>query len=205
MRPIVRLKFALLQPYTQQEPINASLTRALRDETSTMTLLSWRDDYRVGVPLIDTEHEYLIGLINEFHDKHASHVTRPQAMAVLNKLVIYAERHFRHEEALMAKIGFPRLAHQEQLHEQLYSSIFALHEELSMEHAEVDGKTMRFLRYWLLDHILDEDMDIGEFLRRKTAKAAKAADEEEHRRVEEKTAAEAKSKGETGKPAVAQE
>lgn len=170
-----------------------------------MTLVSWRDDYRVGVPLIDTEHQYLIGLINEFHDKHASRVTRPLAMSVLNKLVSYAEQHFQHEEALMDEIGFPRLAHQQELHEQLYSSIFVLNEELSQEHAIADGKTMRFLRHWLLDHILDEDMAIGNFLRRKNAKAAQAAEEEEHRLTEEQTTTKAPSKGETETSEVARE
>ena len=161
-----------------------------------MTLLSWRDDYRVGVPLIDTEHQYLIALINEFHDKHANRITRPLAMFVLNRLVSYAEEHFQHEEALMDKIGFPRLAHQQKLHEQLYSSIFVLQEELSQENAVADGKTMRFLRHWLLDHILDEDMDIGDFLRRKNAKAAQAEEDEEHRQAEEENAAKAPAKGE---------
>lgn len=177
--------------------------RTLRAETWTMTLLSWRDDYRVGVPLIDTEHEYLIGLINEFHDKHASGVARPQSLPVLNKLVSYAEQHFQHEEALMAEIGFPRLAHQQKLHERLYSSIFTLHEELSRNRAEVNGKTMRFLRHWLLDHILDEDMDIGEFLRRKNAKAARAAEDQERRQAEEAAAGAASDKAKTEKPGAA--
>ena len=162
-----------------------------------MTLLSWRDDYRVGIPLIDTEHQYLIALINEFHDKHASRVTRPLATMVLNRLVSYAEQHFKHEEALMREVGFPRLAHQQRLHEKLYFSIFVLQEEMSRENAVADGKTMRFLRHWLLDHILDEDMEIGDFLRRKNAKAAQAAEEAEYQQAEEEGAAKASGTGGT--------
>jgi len=142
-----------------------------------MTLISWRDDYQVGVPLIDSEHRYLIGLINEFHDKHASGGGHRQVMAVLNSLVSYAEQHFQHEEALMTEIGYPRLAQQRDMHEELYSSIFALNEELSLDMAKVDAKTMRFLQRWLLEHIIKEDMGIGDFLRRKTAQAERVAKE----------------------------
>ena len=190
---IVRLKFAPARPYTHGNTVRTGVHRR---GNLTMTLLSWRDDYRVGVPLIDMEHQYLIALINEFHDKHANRITRPLATFVLNRLVSYAEEHFQHEETLMLKIGFPRLAHQQKLHEQLYFSIFALQEEMSRENAVADGKTMRFLRHWLLDHILDEDMDIGDFLRRKNAKAAQAEEDEEHRQAEEENAAKAPAKGE---------
>jgi hemerythrin len=142
-----------------------------------MILLSWQDDYEVGVPLIDAEHRYLFGLINEFHDKHASGATRGQVLLVLNRLVAYAEEHFHHEEALMAKNGYPRLAAHQALHERLYSSVFGLNERLSRETGKVDVDTLRFLKTWLLDHILKEDMDIGDFAKRKAVQAEKAARE----------------------------
>lgn len=139
-----------------------------------MTFLSWQDNYRVGVRAIDAEHEYLFALINEFHDKYADGHTHRQLLLVLNKLVAYAEEHFQNEEALMQEIEYPRLARQEQLHEALYASIFALNEKLSLRAAKVDVQTLRFLKHWILDHIVKEDMDIGDFLRRKSAAAEKA-------------------------------
>lgn len=141
-----------------------------------MILLSWQDNYRVGVPLIDAEHQYIFKLINEFHDKHALGNTRSEVLQVLNRLVAYAEEHFQHEETLMRDIGYPRLARQQDLHEKLYSSIFALNEKLSLDAAKVDAETMRFLKNWIVEHILKEDMDIGDFMRRKAAQAEKAAD-----------------------------
>lgn len=155
-----------------------------------MTLLSWRNEYRVGVPMIDKEHEYLIGLINEFHDRYAGGATLPQALRVLNKLVSYAERHFRHEESLMAETGYPRLDNQRRLHEELFTSIFTLHEELCASKVQVDSRTMRFLRHWLLDHIIEEDMDIGDFMRRKAAQSEKAAKDAKREEAQGQEAAE---------------
>jgi len=141
-----------------------------------MILLSWREDYRVGVHLIDTEHSNLFKLINEFHDQYRSGDTHRQLVLVLNRLVAYAEEHFQHEEALMRETGYPRLERQQDLHQKLYSSIFDLNEKLSLEGANADAETLRFLKHWILGHILKEDMDIGDFLRRKAVQAEKAND-----------------------------
>jgi len=139
-----------------------------------MIFLSWRENYRVGIQLIDTEHEYLFKLINEFHDKYTSGDTHRQLLLVLNRLVAYAEEHFRHEEALMREVAYPRVARQQEMHENLYASIFTLNEKLSQDGAKADAETLRFLKSWIVEHILNEDVDIGEFLRRKSAQAEKA-------------------------------
>ena len=142
-----------------------------------MELLSWRANYQVGVNLIDTEHKYLFKLINEFHDSYAAGNTHKQLLLVLNQLVAYAEEHFQHEEALMREIDYPRLARQEGSHQNLYASIFELNEKLSQADAKVDAETLRFLKFWMLQHIVKEDMDIGDFMRRKSAQSEKAGDE----------------------------
>lgn len=34
-----------------------------------MALIEWRDEFRVGVPAIDREHQELIALVNRAHDR----------------------------------------------------------------------------------------------------------------------------------------
>lgn len=140
-----------------------------------MILLSWQDDYAVGVRQIDQEHRTIFGLINQFHDRYANGESQPQILPLLNWLVTYAEQHFQHEEALMQACGYPGLVHHQALHERLYASIFALNESLSLGNSRVDFDTLRFLKNWLLGHILKEDMDIGDFVRRKALQTEKAA------------------------------
>lgn len=95
-------------------------------------------------------------------------------MPVLNWLVNYAEQHFEHEEALMRDCGYPRLAYHQSLHERLYTAIFVLNEDLALGRSRIDFGTLRFLKNWLLDHILCEDMDVGDFVRRKASQADRA-------------------------------
>jgi len=141
-----------------------------------MIFLSWRDEYRVGIAQIDAEHQYLFKLVNEFHDEQARGGKSQEVLQVLNRLVAYAEEHFQHEEALMRSIGYPRLARQQDLHEKLFSSIFALNEKLSRSSVKVDAETLRFLKDWLVEHIVKEDTDIGDFMKRQAVQAEKAMD-----------------------------
>jgi hemerythrin len=131
-----------------------------------MAFLSWRKDYLVGVPQIDTEHQYLFRLINDFHDECSSGDGAHSAVFVLNRLVAYAETHFRHEEELMRETAYPGLEQQRAMHEALYSSIFAVKEKVTADPSSIDSATLRFLKTWIVGHIVKEDMNIGDFLRR---------------------------------------
>ena len=142
-----------------------------------MTLLSWRDDYRIGIRDVDAEHKFLFDLINEVHDAHMSAHERKDVLNALTRLVAYAERHFTREEGMMTAQGYPKLDHHRQLHERLYSAIFDLNEKLQSGAKQVDAEVLRFLKNWLVDHILHEDMDFGSYAESAAAKARKAAAE----------------------------
>ncbi|MCX7249024.1 MAG: bacteriohemerythrin [Burkholderiales bacterium] len=138
-----------------------------------MIFLSWREEYLVGIAQIDAEHQYLFKLINDFHDEHARGGKSQDVLHVLNRLVAYAEEHFQHEEALMRSIDYPGLARQQALHEKLFSSIFTLNEKLSLSSATVDSETLRFLKDWLVEHIVKDDTAIGDFMKRQAVQRDK--------------------------------
>ena len=96
-----------------------------------MAFLSWRNEYRVGVEQIDEEHRYLFDLINAFHDTHIGGTKRSALEQILNRLVHYAEQHFRHEEAIMEAEAYPAYVEHCALHEDLYLTIFRLSEKLA--------------------------------------------------------------------------
>ena len=140
-----------------------------------MTFLSWRDDYVIGFDMIDAEHRYLFELINEFHDRHARGEAREDVVRVLNRLVAYAEQHFQHEEGLMRTSAYPGLESQLAQHEQLFSSVFALNDRLAKGALNIETDILRFLKGWLVGHIVKEDMQFGDFLQRRAARLQKMA------------------------------
>ena len=72
-----------------------------------MALLSWSNQYAIGDDVIDTEHEELFRLINDFHNRWMEAHDRQHIARVFNQLVAYAEMHFRHEEEVMESHDFP--------------------------------------------------------------------------------------------------
>lgn len=135
-----------------------------------MALLSWSDQYLIGNSTIDDEHKELFRLINDFHT-HWVEARQPQDIAVvLNRLVQYAQLHFQHEEVIMETAGYPRLAEHQQIHEAMIDTIFRLHQSYMDHSLHLEMETMKFVKAWMVEHILENDYLFRDFLaRRKTA------------------------------------
>lgn len=137
-----------------------------------MAFLSWRNEYRIGVERIDEEHRYLFDLINAFHDTHVGGPDRSALGQILNRLVHYAEQHFRHEEAIMKAEAYPAYVEHCALHEDLYLTIFRLSEKLAAGSLRDDMETVRFIRSWLVTHIVQHDLQFSDYLARRSKSAA---------------------------------
>ena len=136
-----------------------------------MALLSWSTQYSIGDDLIDTEHEELFRLVNAFHD-HWQEKRDPQSIAVLlNQLIAYAEMHFQHEEAIMLDAGFPKLAEHQQVHEAMVETIFKLRQSFEAHDSHLEMNTMKFIKTWLLEHIIQNDYLFRDFLIRQKSSA----------------------------------
>ena len=132
-----------------------------------MSLLRWDDKYLLGNDLIDGDHQALFAMINEFYDAFQETRRRRDLAGMLTKLVNYAEAHFQREESLMVACGYPALEEHHDLHTGLYETIYALNERLASEPGPVDRQAVLFLKTWLVDHIVQHDLKLGEFMRQK--------------------------------------
>lgn len=135
-----------------------------------MALLSWSPQYLIGNPQIDAEHEELFRLINAFHDSWLDARQPDNIARVLNRLVAYAQSHFRHEEEIMATTGFPKLEGHQRIHETMVETIFTLQQSLEDKSLRLEMETMKFLKAWLIEHILENDYLFRDFLARQKRK-----------------------------------
>lgn len=127
--------------------------------------IKWEDRFSVGDATLDLQHRELLRLCGEaescLHDDSLR--GRERFHELLNDMAAFAARHFRAEEALLARCGYPDLASQEDEHA-AYSE--ALTEFLF---AALDGNLDRngvhaYLGDWWVRHILDSDMRYKEYL-----------------------------------------
>lgn len=126
--------------------------------------MGWGAAFETGVRTIDDEHRELVAILNEFHSALEHNLGESVAFATLNRLIRYAEKHFSDEEALMAKARYPGLKDHIAEHERLMAQVFELHTKLMNREATFSTELFNFLREWLIDHILNADMDFGRFV-----------------------------------------
>lgn len=132
-----------------------------------MSNFTWLDEYKIGHDVIDQQHQYLFDLANRivapYNDQQKTHQN------VLT-LYHYVREHFRDEEALMKQYNFPGYAEQVKEHELLEKRLHVISSGILT--GEIKGEdVMKFMRSWLLDHILGKDMLLGEFFREKQSMA----------------------------------
>ncbi len=140
-----------------------------------MALLSWSNQYLIGNELVDAEHEQLFRLLNDFHTRWVDAHDRQDIAKVLNQLIVYAQLHFRHEEKIMADTCFPKLAEHQQIHEAMVDTIFHLQKSYEEANLRLEMDTMKFVKSWLVGHILENDYLFRDFLARKKSAAEAAA------------------------------
>ncbi len=140
-----------------------------------MALLSWSNQYLIGNELVDAEHEQLFRLLNDFHTRWVDARDRQDIAKVLNQLIVYAQLHFRHEEKIMADTCFPKLAEHQQIHEAMVDTIFHLQKSYEEANLRLEMDTMKFVKSWLVGHILENDYLFRDFLARKKSAAEAAA------------------------------
>ena len=125
-------------------------------------MISWLDDYLIGVDDIDQQHKYLFELINETFKCSE----REKLQLSLVKLYRYTREHFNAEESLMKDIHYPEYEQHKKAHNQVIT-------ELNVKSKEaLDDPTKRdkldvFLVRWLVVHIIGDDVCIGDFIRKK--------------------------------------
>lgn len=123
-----------------------------------MPLINWSTKYSVGNPSLDTQHQKLVSVINEFHDAMKAGKGKDILGKILSDLINYTEGHFRYEEKLMEDAKFPGLFAQKTEHNKLTEQVLQFSEAFRNNNTTVSIELMQFLKAWLVNHIEGMDM-----------------------------------------------
>ena len=129
-----------------------------------MALFEWSEDYSVGIPSIDAQHQQLVVLINELHDGMLSGITTERVEAVLHGLVEYTAYHFGYEERLFAEHDYPAAEGHADAHDRLIDQVLDFKRRYDAGEASLNMELMVFLKDWLIGHVLGSDMAYGSHL-----------------------------------------
>lgn len=131
-----------------------------------MTFFPWSDEYSVHLRVIDNDHKDLVATVNALHDAIREGSAKGEIGHIIGNLAHYVEDHFKREEALMETYDYPGLAEHKRIHRHLTRMVYAIRTVFASKPMEIDpAKLLRFLRDWLVHHIVDEDRKYVPFLR----------------------------------------
>lgn len=124
-------------------------------------MLTWRDEYSIGVEMIDEQHKHLFEIGNRIYDLLENYLLADKydkIVAVVQELSDYTKYHFKTEEDYMIQIKYPKYFSQKVEHDDFIQKI----EEIDLTDIDKDqDKHIRdiltFVFHWVLEHILKKD------------------------------------------------
>lgn len=129
-----------------------------------MTVFTWHPSFVTDIPFVDEQHHGLVDLFNELSDFLVHNEERCEAASksALDRLLTYAETHFREEEGMMNDVGLdPR---HKQSHHNAHQD-FLMHVRSLWDtrcHLSNPSETFNgFLTSWLGLHILGVDQSMA--------------------------------------------
>lgn len=128
----------------------------------------WSDEkYCVGVPMLDEQHKQLLSIANDLYELQRKKNYRKKALEILDSLYTYTEYHFTCEEGLLMEYNFPDLQKHIEHHTSFTKEV---RENIELVQNQLDypiEKLMSFLKEWILNHLLKEDMKYCSFFKEK--------------------------------------
>lgn len=126
-----------------------------------MTLLEWRDEFRIGIEEVDHEHRELIALINA---AHAHGVGADTVEAALGEIYAAITAHFALEEKDMRALNYPSLPAHKTDHESLLDDLRDIMEAVADGHAPPETEFGNRLSDWFAVHFRTHDALLHRFV-----------------------------------------
>ncbi len=131
----------------------------------------WKEHYRIGSELIDTQHQELFKRVGNFikvvqaEGKWEERIQ--EVKDTLEFMQHYVIIHFTDEEELQEEIGYPEIDRHRAIHNEFRGEIRAFAKQVEQEGLD-EEKVQEFgakVMTWLIMHVGKEDQKIGEFIR----------------------------------------
>lgn len=133
----------------------------------------WKEEYAIGVPKIDVQHEELFARVTAFVNTVCAEKDWAEKVAGVNDTLAfmkdYVITHFRDEEEYQTEIGYPNLQEHKEIHRDMVDYIegIAAEYEKNGYREIVMQQFVGKLVTWIVNHVVAEDQRIGDFAKSK--------------------------------------
>lgn len=129
-----------------------------------MAVIDWKEVYETGIVALDNEHRGLVGEINRLYEAVRDKRGEELLGDILSMLEAYTVDHFQHEEKLMKEYHYPGLEEHQRVHQELIAAVQEMQQRAASGTEELARELLKFLRGWVLEHIVEVDKKYGSFL-----------------------------------------
>jgi hemerythrin len=126
--------------------------------------ITWKNEYSVGVPEMDNQHQKLVTLLNQLDESMGKGKGKEVIGKILAELVKYTQTHFSNEEFLLLSHNYPDLSSHKLEHVKLTQRVLAFKNDFDAGKATLTIPVMNFLENWLVNHIQVRDKLYGKMI-----------------------------------------
>jgi hemerythrin-like metal-binding protein len=135
-----------------------------------MALVTWTDKLSLGIKEIDNQHKKWIDIINQLNEAMRSGKSKEVLEDVFKQLIDYTDFHFKTEEQLFEKYGYPEKLSHKMVHQKMVNEVKNYYNDFKSGKLTVSLNLMQLLSNWLLDHIQKVDKNYAPFFIEKGVK-----------------------------------
>jgi len=129
-----------------------------------MSLIQWNDTLCLNISEIDQQHRKLVDMINELNDAMRAAKGKELLGKILSGLVAYAGSHFKTEERIFERLGYPETEKHKAEHAAFVKKVSDFKQGFEAGRLGVSLQVMTFLSDWLQHHIKGSDKKYVPFL-----------------------------------------
>jgi hemerythrin len=126
----------------------------------------WQETNSVGNKTLDEQHKRLLDILNRLYDAMSA-VAPVRVRALTEELVNYTREHFRDEERMLLRAGYPNLEQHKSIHQTMVAKTNKMHQQFQRNGDDFGDPVvlLQFLREWWLEHINQVDRQYVEYVR----------------------------------------
>lgn len=129
-----------------------------------MSLITWKDEFSVGVAAVDLEHRELIELINGLDADMQAYATQTTVVETLGEIYARISAHFALEERIMREARYDGFATHKQDHELLLDNLLDVIDSVDDAGRYDRAGLSRDLDRWFSDHFRTHDAKLHQKL-----------------------------------------
>lgn len=130
-----------------------------------MALITWREEFEIGIESVDHEHRELIGLINELHDGLGGEASADTISGFLGEILARISAHFALEEKVMRDLKYDEYETHKADHEALLDDLRDIMDaQDDGAYLDLNSELADSLESWFGEHFRTRDARLHTFL-----------------------------------------